>query len=396
MTFAKDLRSAVVEDGISYLTGLAPLTVSLLGYPLAVPILTSTLNAVRREIKKRTRLVYVDWDLSNWSTFYHEESVHSLELPRGYQRFRLPQVIIHENRSGLSITKYGLRFTLASRPFALTPEVAARTAKVFPRVLRRFSRKRNSSNEECVRLLSIHEDGRMLTLNVQCASYVDYLRTNLLLDYSRDGKQSLRTMLHSKGKLEPLAKSALANLLGINVLLFTADGSLIVQKRSRKVAFRARELAPSSSGTVSYADAEQSGLNPILPITIMRETMEELGIPNDKVTQSNLTYLGTTRELIRGGEPEMFFFVRTDLSEQQVVEDAGLATFKWEVDKIQTLHLGKIAFENLNTPDKIHEFRSRVDELLDKIWSNASLPLLTALALWIRHRTGQNKAGANP
>ncbi|MDE2135030.1 MAG: hypothetical protein KGJ49_10575 [Alphaproteobacteria bacterium] len=383
----KELREAVAADGVNYITGLIAPAVMILGYSFALPLPLSTVVWVRRALKNTRSRTYVDWNLPTWPDIYHRELSNVLRFHLNNRQYCLPQVLVHENRSGLPLAQYGLGFELDKRPFVISPELAARTEKIFPKVLMRNARNPYFSDQENVRLVSHKEKSNKLILKVQPAWYTDYLRTNLLLDYSGDHHESLRSLIHSNGSLEQLSESRLANLLGVNVLLLTADGGLIVVKRSKDVTFRSGELAPSSSGTITRADAEKSGSTFIIPRTILRETTEEIGNHATAVPQNDLTYLGITRELIRGGQPELFFVMRTDHSESEIKRLANLAEDRWENSRIRMIHVGKLAFENLDTPDQIHEFKCSIDECYRKIWPKASLTLLTALALWVRFKT---------
>ncbi len=206
-----------------------------------------------------------------------------------------------------------------------------------------------------------------------------------MLDAKIGKSESLREYLHSDGKLEKLSESPLANCLGINILLFTADGSLIMKKRKR-VAFRVGELDPSASGTVCRADLS------ISPITLdkmqyFREALEELGITPFHI--SKVTLLGVTRELIRGGEPEIFLLAVTNLTERQVEDCWQSARDKHEAKDVIFYNFGRIGFENLDNDQKKHSFLLKVDDFLEKHLKNASISLLTAIAFWIQYRLQQ-------
>lgn len=124
----------------------------------------------------------------------------------------------------------------------------ARADLIGAKVLARARRDPHFSDEQNARLISADGDATQLTLTLQPVMYSDYLRTNLLLDYRADQRRSLRSMVHARGTLEAMRECKLANILGVNVLVFTADGTLIMQRRSQAVAFRRGDLAPAGSG----------------------------------------------------------------------------------------------------------------------------------------------------
>lgn len=84
---------------------------------------------------------------------------------------------------------------------------------------------------ENARLIGVSEK----SLRFQGCSYFDYVSTNLALDYPLDVGGSLRKQVHAQGRLEPLEASMLANSCGVNGLVFSRDGQLIIQHRSRHV-----------------------------------------------------------------------------------------------------------------------------------------------------------------
>ena len=102
---------------------------------------------------------------------------------------------------------------------------------------------------------------------------------------------------------------------------------MIIQKRSNKVIVRPNEYCPSASGTILSGDIPISGAL-LSDVPLMREAMEELGyrIANDH----DLYFLWITRELIRGGEPELFFAARSTLSAAEVMNNHGYARDRFE------------------------------------------------------------------
>ena len=240
-------------------------------------------------------------------------------------------------------------------------------------------------NEVNVRLVDLNTKDQILNLVVQDVEYENYVRTNLVLDYDIDGRgTTIRKVIHKDRRLEPLASSPLANNLGINILIFTIDGQLIIQKRSNKVIVRPNEYCPSASGTISAADIPvQGGL--LSEIPLMREAMEELGC---RIADNHdICLLGITRELIRGGEPELFFAARSSLSAAEVVSNRAHARDRFESKSISFFKCDSYAFEeSLNSPEKIGRFVLLVDNLIDEFQEQMSIPLWTAIALWKKAR----------
>jgi len=122
----------------------------------------------------------------------------------------------------------------------------------------------------------------------------------------------------------------------------------------------------------------------------LREAFEEIGIIKTDISKGQIFFLGITRELIRGGTVDMFFFAKTNLSEKQIVEKWEDARDKWEAEKLIFFHFGQIAHKNLNNSMEKHRFLSKVDEFIDKYINASSIPLLTSIALWVKYRMSGN------
>lgn len=110
-------------------------------------------------------------------------------------------------------------------------------------------------------------------------------------------------MVHPNGKLEPFEDSLLANHIGVNVLAFTSEGDLIIPVRSKEVSYAPLELAASISGAVTANDVADG--RPIQEHVIIREGLEELGLMRNEIVDESIKFLGLTRELLRGGKPEI-------------------------------------------------------------------------------------------
>ncbi len=210
----------------------------------------------------------------------------------------------------------------------------------------------------------------------QVADYNTYLRTNLCLDHQTSRKRSLRQELHPKGILGDVSQSELADLLGINILLFTQTNQLIVQQRSRRTIVRPGEWAPSVSGPMTPDDWEQ-GTTTLADANLFREGTEELGLfAEDLVHEPKL--LGLTRELVRGGQPELFFW-----SKIKVTEDDLKERWKEAEDRFEAANVMFLPFDD-------HDAKIR-KKAVKKIWTAnhavMSLPLKTAIALWYDHQT---------
>jgi len=373
----KRIKEAALKDGTAYITGL-----------LRIPIPLAVVEELLRMKKEGSPSNFVDWQLKDWPQIYINELNSVVHLHYRGKKYLLPQVLIFNNierKLGLS----QISFKLEEKPFELRNDIRSLTENSFEKLLDYLREKREYSNEQNLRLVNIIEKQGVAVLEVQPVEYKYFVHTNLVLDAKpKDKEQTLRECLHPDGKLEDLEKSPLANHLGIDILLFTADGSLIMQKRSKKVAFRTEELCSAASGAVSLTDVPTKIILKEMPK--LREAFEEIGISKTDVLTDQIFFLGITRELIRGGKPEMFFFGKTSLSEKQIKEKWEDARDKWESKKLVFFHLGRIADKNLNDTMEKHKFLSKIDEFLGKYIDKSSIPLLTSVALWVKYRMKGN------
>lgn len=220
----------------------------------------------------------------------------------------------------------------------------------------------------------------------QGCSYFDYIMTNLSLDVKLPSGNTLRGKTVINGKLVPLISSPLANSTGVNGLIFSADGYLLLQRRNDDVLIRPREICPGFSGTIDKSDFVHSPKT-LAELNVCREMVEEVGIHEDQVTHKE--FLGITRELFRGGAPEMFYAVdisleKKDLSELFVREKEGDVFF------VPLGNDGKsILSEKLTAKEQEKIFEYIMQHIQSKYSKNVkiSLPLQTNLALWLKRNT---------
>lgn len=374
-SYSTRIIHAGAEDAIAHIAGLA---LHGAGWWLFPPIsLLARLFRIRQE---QSPLQYTDWVLERWTEIYADELSRCLKFTYKANDQLLPQVLVLDNTiAGRRIDEFYLE--LDAQEYQLPEEVRAMTETAFRR--RRQATGKNYSDQENLRLCEIR-DG--IGLLVQKVRYEYYMRTNLVLDVKLDGQQeSLRQYLHRGKKLESLRESPLANNLGVNILLFTADGSLVIQQRSHKVAFRAGEYCSSASGT--FATGDVRGHIAMSECHNLREAFEELGICSADIKENSLQFLGITRELIRGGEPELFFCASSVLSKADL-----LSKWRWAMDKSESRRLKFFSFGDglvaapLDELSKQVRFCRRFDDFLDKFGGKASVPFLANVALWQKSR----------
>ncbi len=358
----RDLIKAVLSDSIDFIGSY-------------IPMPKATATVLFQKFTKNPLEKFVDWKLKNWKEFYHQEK-DFVFLQTHEDISVLPQILLIDN-TDKKIKEEDILFQIEEKEFKIPPHIQDLTEKAFYEIKKEL----NYFNEENVKLKQITKKGNKIVLQVQPVIYEEFVKTNLLMDAELDHKNTLRKQLHSDGKLESLEDSPLANHLGINVLVFTANGSLVMTKRSELVAFRRGELAPTISGTIAIEDITDGGS--LQDMNKLREGFEELGIPKKILDQSKLHFLGITRELIRGGNPEIFFYVKTELTEMDFKTGWETAKDKWENRDLIFFPFGSFGRNaQKNEKKNKEELHERISAFMKLHENNASLPLLTNIALW--------------
>lgn len=220
------------------------------------------------------------------------------------------------------------------------------------------------------------------TLIFQGCHYFDYLQTNLSLDLPRPPLGTLRQQLTVNGQLEPLCDSWLANATGINGLIFSNDGYMIFQQRSKNVLIRPGELCSGFSGTVDQIDVENAVAHGgfLCHLDVPREMVEELGIHRREIKFRH--FLGITRELIRGGTPEMFYALDVNLSCAEILSRIP----RDKEGAIRPAYFGVYATSRLEA-FAVNTLPANFSLLLGKLMEEdgyVSVPFLTNLVLWFQ------------
>jgi hypothetical protein len=251
----------------------------------------------------------------------------------------------------------------------------------------------NFYDSTTIRLNGVQQKGDSITLTVSKARYLEYVMTNYALDAflrEKGWTRSLRDIVHPTTQLCRLEESLLANHIGVGTLVFTADNYLLLPIRPKgRVGIWREEITPSISGATSFDDdlySFRSG-----PISSwMREGREELGLENADFDEGKSLFLGITRELLRGGKPEVFF-----VTQLRITRAALLQKFKRARDGWETEHLRWLEFTDpLTSPDtkqKRTVFLSEFTQLLDQYQNLFAPPLQACLALWFRYMIRENQ-----
>ena len=287
----KRIAYAAVEDAISYIVGLS-------GFPAPV----SSLKQLWMAIHKTAPQYFVDWELRQWPSLYEGEVSNCLSLLFEDKSYRIPHVKVIDNCDQvLPLSSFVLR--VSNDYFSLDSRVRSLTEPSFEKLLKFLKKKGRFINEINLRPRSINFSKGKYYIDCQQVYYRDFVHTNLLLDAKDKSKSiTLREMIHEKKCLESISESLLANHLGIEALLFTSDGSIILQVRSKRVAFRAGQLCAAASGAVSVDDAAGKTIISLDQVRFS-ELFEEIGVRKDHMVPESIFCLGLTRVLSEAENP---------------------------------------------------------------------------------------------
>jgi hypothetical protein len=178
-----------------------------------------------------------------------------------------------------------------------------------------------SRSEKLIRIPAF--DPVTSVMSVQQAEYNDQRRSNLVLDFSVSGLPTLREMLRAEfgAVLPPLDDPRLANTLGIAMLVVVNfNGRLCgycVRRAKRGVAVFQDTWACTASGAAKWpkrddADSFWAGVCS----DMLEELDEEVGLKDEDL--GLFMPVAFSRELHRGGKPQLFFLATCSLSAEEL------------------------------------------------------------------------------
>lgn len=305
----------------------------------------------------------------------------------------IPQMFLADAASG----ELKLKLILEDGVYAIPPDVRDIVLSYVDR-LKRYMKSWRASG------IYVHETNQQMklsvrdlqfangtiTLKLQRLDYDDVLATHYQMDIRWRGLKSLRQHLLdlsprlSLGGFESKGIS-LPNILGINVLVFTPSGNLILQTRSKHVAVRPLELCASGSGSVNVEDIREGQL-----VGISREPQEEIAIDPEKIRTDSIRFLGITRDLVSHGIVDCHYCAITDEALVEILSKNNLAKDREERTTVVHFEFGRDLVEGaLNAHARVH-FQRRLDELFRQYGQRISTPLKAGLKLWSIARLGND------
>ncbi len=187
-------------------------------------------------------------------------------------------------------------------------------------------------NNNTIRLNDFHYEGDTLTLSTQRSTYYHMLLTNRCMDYNFSNGLCLRDLYEYEKKICPLPRSKFGNQIGINGLIVTSDGYVLIEKRDHKKTTWKNKFAQSVSLALKV-DEVTLNENDIIGDTFeeasasIRSVIEKTIRSNFGLTGSEYkefvfekNFLGIARDLLEGGKPNLYFFVETLCTAGQLAE----------------------------------------------------------------------------
>ena len=181
------------------------------------------------------------------------------------------------------------------------------------------------SNNGTVRLndFSYNTANKTLTLDTQRSMYFHMLITNRCMDYEFDDGLTIRNVYEYRNKISPLHKSVFGNQIGINGLILTSDGYVLVEKRDQKKITWKNKYAQSISLALQVSDLKLGKSETINPTpkaanmqfkTVIEKTVKDnFGLVPEDYFEFSVedNFLGIARDLLEGGKPNMYFYLTT-------------------------------------------------------------------------------------
>jgi hypothetical protein len=345
---------------------------------------------------------WLDWTGGNWENIYVNDLKSVVRLELLERSFLLPQVLEFDNTlQALSLEAFKIQIHPHLTEYKVPDLYTVRNKDIVPyyKGLKRtlFGPNVELSDGVCARLKDFEQTTKTFTF--QKVSYFDYLKTNLAMD-NANASISLRQELHQASKsVQPLRESPLANHLGINILIFSNGGEAVLHRRSREVLVRPDELCSSASGAITFRDVSFSKTESLTlaDLFLNRETEEELGSKVAENVKGATSFLALTREIIRGGKPELFLFANSTLSWEEIVDSYENSEGKRRNESVEILPLNfnPYHYQSLSNLDgmDISKFKQRFENEVKKIekMGKLSVPLLTNLALWYSYKMNGHK-----
>lgn len=211
----------------------------------------------------------------------------------------------------------------------------------------RIKKDRNNEweNNETIKISDFNLDKKEVV--IQPATYFDQVGTNLTLDWASgclgdNHSATLRNDIEKTvdGALPRLKNSVLANTLGVAAVIVSRGEDVLIPIRGNEQAVMVDKKGKfhcSASGVFAWDKADASAINIDFEFFIdgmAKEIHSETGLLKEECI---ITPLAFSRELIRGGKPQLFFIAETNVCMEELKARMSNAEEHWEFISIADL-----------------------------------------------------------
>jgi hypothetical protein len=291
--------------------------------------------------------------------FFQQEEANEVFMAEG--KLYLPTINFFTNKNH-DVTPV---FTDSTTPYKLPEEVSGNLTAIFGAHSHSVTR-----NSDTVRLDDAwySPETKTLELTTSRTTYYDMLMTNRCMDFDFGNGMTLRNLYEYRNRVSAFDESVLANQIGINGLIITKDGWLLLEKRSRKkstwkgkyaqpislsmqvnkLGFLPGEttIAPGLEGSkdvmshlIRHTIRDNYGLLVLDYDELKKKRPEKEGksASNDTRVESKkdspnyeedecysfdgtIHFLGLARDLLEGGKPNLYYYVILGLDHKKLKE----------------------------------------------------------------------------
>ncbi len=280
---------------------------------------------------------------------YINEKEHFLELKINGIEWTIPEVVIFDNsRLHLPPTAITVQVDTLHPEYTIPPKIAGRAQDILEEIEHYFY------DSTTIRLNEMQFNDHRITLTVSKAHYLQFL----------------------------------CNHIGVGTLVFTLDNYLVIPVRSREnIATWQQRIGPSIAGATSFDDDMWSfKAGPVA--SWIREGREELGLENSDFIDENDIFFGITRDLLRGGKPELYFATQLNITKARLEQKFRKARDKWENIELQWLEFTNPLIPPTNEEERA-TFLQEFIYLLHKYQGLHSRPTQIGFTFWLKYMLSQ-------
>lgn len=195
-------------------------------------------------------------------------------------------------------------------------------------------------NLDCIRLddCKVDQLSKIISMKTSRAKCYDHLATNFAMDYKMEKGITLRSIYEYSDILTPLCDSKMANVLGINALVFLNDGTLLMPLRGKEATI-SRNMVTSSIAVGCFwenkDETDKLEEKDFLRDFVMQGLTERLFLPDFRLKNMkiNIHFLGLGRDVYWGGKPQIYYWVTLDLSAKEYLIFSQKDNLKKAFDK---------------------------------------------------------------